>query len=245
MDKKILTLVIGLTLLNLFPLINAESIGSFRVGEQFQITNFCNSGDCSYMNISSITYPNGTVLFLNKVMSQVGQGFNYSFSTDTKGAYSFDTCADPTGKYTCERDSFSVNTIGGTLTSAKAITYTIILIISLLTLVGLLWIGFLMPSKNKTDEMTGYIFALNNLKYLKYTLLGFAYMTLVWISYFVWMIAYSFLDFSFLTKVFRIGFVFLAVLTLPLFILYVYITIANLVRDTKIKDLLLRGLRVR
>ena len=140
---------------------------------------------------------------------------------------------------------FQVTSIGIEFTTGKAILYSVIMIVSILTFMGLLWIGLALPSGNKTDEFTGYVIAVRNLKYLKYFLLGFSYITLLWINYFAWMITYAYLDFEFLANIFRFMFTFMAILTLPLFILFAWITISNLVRDIQVGDALMRGLRVK
>ncbi len=142
------------------------------------------------------------------------------------------------------KEQFTVNVLGEEFTTAKATSYSFTLIFSILIFIGLLILGLVLPSKNKSDEMTGYIIAIRNIKYLKYFLLGFAYVTLLWIMYFSWMITYTYLSFIFLSTIFRFMFTFLAVLTLPLFILFIYLTITNLIRDSKIKDALLRGIDI-
>jgi len=244
MNKKYLFLILGIFLISL---VSAEinNYQPIKAGQCITIKQTCAS--CTYVNFS-LSYPNSTLALTNQGMNNVGGGtWTSNFCNTTQlGRYDITGSGDLSGTDTSFNVLyFEVTTTGKELTSAKATSYTIILIISILVFLGLLWFGFAMPSKNKTDEMTGYIFALNNLKYLKYTLLGFAYTTLVWISYFIWMISYSFLDFGFLTDIFRVGFIFLTVLIFPLFILYTYIIIVNIVKDRKIGDMLTRGLRVR
>jgi len=78
MKKIFIFLILGMFLLNL-GFVNAENIGTFKLNEEFEITNYCNSGDCSYMNLSSITYPNGTVFYINEQMTKTGQEFNYFY----------------------------------------------------------------------------------------------------------------------------------------------------------------------
>ena len=142
-------------------------------------------------------------------------------------------------------EAFQVTPTGNSLDSAKSLAYILIFIISFLIFIGLLIIGIALPVSNKRDEMTGYILAVNNLKYLKMFCLGLAYVTLVFMSYFVYNFSYAYLDMTFMTNIFYFIFIGLAYLTLPLFILSSFFTIANLVRDSKVADLLSRGLRTR
>jgi len=188
-----------------------------------------------------ITYGKGAPLCLNCWTSILPA------ENITIGAYSYQIKCQSEGLniggYTT--GGFEVTYLGETLDTAKSISYSVIMIISILIFIGLFWIGLALPSGNKTDEFTGYVIAVRNLKYLKYVLLGFSYITLLWISYFSWMITYTYLDFEFLTNIFRFMFTFLAILTLPLFILFVWITISNFVRDSQVRDALRRGLKVK
>jgi hypothetical protein len=59
------------------------------------------------------------------------------------------------------------------------------------------------------------------------------------------MLSYSYLDMDFLSNILRMVFTSMAVLTLPGFIIFTYILIANLIKDTKVSELLERGFTVR
>lgn len=241
MKKLLLTLILGMFLISFASAL--ETLGTFKQGEEIRISQVCS--DATYINISSIAYPNSSVAISNIEMTSAGSGeFYYDFSlTETTGTYQVRGISDG-----CEgtfATSFEITATGKSLTPEKATSYSIIFFISLLIFVGLLWVGIALPSNNKSDEFTGYILAVRNIKYVKYVLLGFSYITLVWISYFTWMMSYAYLDFEFLTTIFRFIFTFLAVATLPLFILFVYLTITNLIRDSQVADALMRGLRVK
>jgi hypothetical protein len=92
----------------MFALVSADSIGdNYKIDEEMQITNYCQSGTCTYINLSSIEYPNGTITYLNSPMTQDGQTFNYSFTPDQVGKYFFITWGDPSIEVR-DKDSFSV-----------------------------------------------------------------------------------------------------------------------------------------
>jgi hypothetical protein len=92
----------------LFTFVSADSIGdNYKVDEQMQITNYCQAGTCTYMNLSSIEYPNGTVSYLNSIMTQNGQTFNSSFTPDQVGEFYFVTCGD-SSVAVCDKDEFTV-----------------------------------------------------------------------------------------------------------------------------------------
>lgn len=241
LNKKTLSLMFLLVLTMLIPLISAqENLGTFKQSETVQLVQTCSI--CDYVTLDSIKYPDGTINNVEENMTKIGSTFYYNFTqTSQLGEYIYNTHYS---NWTAPV-SFEINPLGKELTSAKATSYTIILIFSILIFIGLLYFGLMMPSGNKKDDMTGYILAVSNLKYLKHLLLALSYVCLIWISYFSWMIVYSFLDFDFLSNIFRFIFFTSVILALPLFILYVYLSIVNIIKDNKIGDSLMRGLRIK
>ncbi len=226
----------------------SAEINSFppvKQGECVIVKQVCAS--CSYVN-TSISFPNSTLAVTNVGMSDEGGGtWTHEFcNTSEKGRYDVIGSGDLLGTDTgFDVLHFDVSATGTELTQAKAISYTVILIISILIFLGTLFVAIKLPSKNKSDELTGYIIAVSNLKYVKRTLFGLSYLTLVWISYFVWMITHAFLDFTFLSSLFKVIFYTLAISIFPLFVLYIYFIIANFIKDKEIADFLLRGLSVK
>ena len=96
------------SLIFMLTLVSADSIGDgYEVNEEMQITNYCESGDCTYVNISSIEYPNGTITYPNAAMTKNGQDFNYTFTPDQVGTYYFITFGD-TNTITYDKDTFTV-----------------------------------------------------------------------------------------------------------------------------------------
>lgn len=240
-NKILLLLLIGIFMVN-FTSAEINNFAGVVQGDCVTIKQICAS--CSYVN-TSISYPNSTLAITNQGMSNQGGGtWTYEFcNTSKKGRYDVTGSGDLLGTDTgFDVLFFKVSATGTELTQAKAISYTVILIISILIFFGLLFVGIKLPSKNKSDELTGYIIAVSNLKHLKTFLLGLSYLSIMWISYFTWMITHAFLDFTFLSSMFKIIFYTLAISTLPLFVLYIYFTISNFIKDKDIQDLLSRGL---
>jgi len=113
-------------LMFILTFVSADSIGDgYKVDEEMQITNYCQAGVCTYMNLSSVEYPNGTMVYLNAAMTQNGQTFNYSFTPDQVGTYYFVTCGDSSVSV-CDKDYF-ICTYNGEVNNDVAI-YIILLI---------------------------------------------------------------------------------------------------------------------
>lgn len=223
---------------------DVQTLGTAKQNDCIQLIQTC--GNCSQVNISSIQYPNQSQVILQVIMQKSGSTYNYTFcNTQDSGQYIYNTIGDPDGIVTVQPVNFFISATGKDLTSAKATAYVIIFIISFIIFLGFLLLGIYLPSNNKTNEMTGYIIAVNNLKYLKLLFLSFAYLTAVFIAYLSWMISYSYLDMDFLTRLLQFLFFAEAIAILPLFILAIYFLISNWIRDTKVEELLSRGLSTR
>lgn len=226
-------------LILLLGLVSAD-LGTFRQGECVKIKTILNA---SSVNISTISYPNSTVIISNKAMTKTGQTFSYTFcNTSILGTYIYDYFDNSGNVYV---NSFEITPTGNDLSSSQSVVYIIIFIISFIIFIGLLTLGIYLPEGNKKNEMTGYIIAVSNLKYLKLVSLFLAYLTAMILSYFSWMVSYAYLEMEFIGDIFRFLFYGEAILILPIFILFVFITIANLVKDNKIADGLTRGLRMK
>jgi hypothetical protein len=117
-------------------LVSAEqsNLGTMKMNTCFDLYQTCD--DCSYVNLTSIKYPDGTTDILNLGMTKTNQNFNYSFCNTTAiGDYTYTTCGDKDGVYTCEVIGFSVSPSGfvGTLGF-----YILILVLS----AGVIILGF-------------------------------------------------------------------------------------------------------
>lgn len=109
--RKIIILMIGMFLFS-FAFVSADSIGTFKLNQKMQITNYCSSADCAYANITSIQLPDGSFTYLNEAMTQTGNDFNYSYTPTQTGTYTFKTCSNPNAETLCESDTFDVTPNG-------------------------------------------------------------------------------------------------------------------------------------
>lgn len=232
-------MVVGLLVL---PFIFAEvqTLGTFKQNDCIELKQICSN--CSY-NYIQVLYPNSSIALNTIIMSKNGNYYNTTFcQTSINGKYISNGVGNLNGINTTWTYDYYITATGSDFNIAKAVSYILIFFVSLLVFVGLLIMGLYIPVSNSKDEMTGYILAINNLKYLKLVMIGFAYIMAVFISYFSWMVCFAYLDMNFVSDIFRFIFYALAYTTLPLFILFTYLTITNLVRDSQIGDMLSRGL---
>jgi len=113
-----------------------ENLGTFKTGSCINLLQTCS--DCTYNNISSVTYPDGTQALGQVAMEKIGTQFNYTFcDTAHIGRHNVNGYGDPTGVKTIFVYYFDVTASGGFENNT---TFFIIIIV---IAVGLLLLGFI------------------------------------------------------------------------------------------------------
>lgn len=143
-------LVITALIFSMIPLINAEiqSLGNFKQNECVNLIQTC--GNCTYVNITSVLYPNSSQVLGETEMTKSGTRYNYTFcSTSVLGTYIVNGVGDSNGVNTIWNYNFFVTTTG---VNRESILNNSIFIF--LTLIGILlviaganmgipWFGFI------------------------------------------------------------------------------------------------------
>jgi len=84
--KGMIFLVVGLFLISL----TSASLGTFKENTEVDLIQTCNN--CTYCNLTSIKYPNGSNMFSNVEMTQDNTYFNYTLNesyTNTLGTHKY------------------------------------------------------------------------------------------------------------------------------------------------------------
>jgi hypothetical protein len=92
----------------MFTLVSAENIGNFQVDQPMEITNYCQAGVCTYITLVSLELPNGSIVYPDASMTKNNQAYNYSYTPDQIGEYTFVTCGDSLIAI-CDSDTFDVS----------------------------------------------------------------------------------------------------------------------------------------
>lgn len=149
-NKQKQLLLVGIVLLVFLPLIFAE-VQTLSPQKQYacvSLPQVCSS--CTYVNLSSIKYPNSTMNNLNVAMTKNGVNFNYNFcETDQLGTYIITTCGDKDSTFQCAVYDFVVTPTG--MQPSSFLNNPILIILGLLGLVlcivgatkGIPWFGFI------------------------------------------------------------------------------------------------------
>jgi len=147
-------IVLMLMALMILPLVSATenlaSLPPIKQGACMPLVQYCSN--CTYVNITSMSFPNGTVISLNYLTEKFGADtyVNNSFcDTNQLGGYTYGTMGDINGVITSQPVSREVTTTGYMQTTSQGMGSIafLILMMGLTCLFG--WIGFkLAESKN-------------------------------------------------------------------------------------------------
>ena len=130
-------IVLGILLSLLYVnFVSAEqsNLGTMKQHDCISLYQTCD--DCTYVNLTSVKYPDGTIETFNLYMTKKNQNFNFTFCNTTNiGEYTYTVAGDKGGVYSTEVIGFSVSPSGfvGTLGF-----YILILVLS----AGVIILGF-------------------------------------------------------------------------------------------------------
>src|SRR4030067_1994200 len=80
MNKLSISMIVMLLILIVPTMAVKDSLGIFRVGDTINLLQLCS--DCTYVNITSVMYPNSTTLLSNVPMQKIGSEFNYTLNSN-------------------------------------------------------------------------------------------------------------------------------------------------------------------
>jgi hypothetical protein len=110
MNKLTIIFLTAFLLGFLIPVASAD-LGTFKQNSCISLYQFCS--DCSYVNVTSIQYPDGTIESLNEAMTKNDVDYNYTFcNTSNLGNYYYVVKGDAGGSVATERLGFSITLNG-------------------------------------------------------------------------------------------------------------------------------------
>ncbi len=106
-------------------LISATDLPTAKQDENITLVQFCPT--CSYITISSITYPDNTISYLNSNMTRNGSTYEYLFiDTSQIGKYIYFVEGDKDGIVQGEALNFEINYSGKDLYTSQSIIYILL-----------------------------------------------------------------------------------------------------------------------
>ena len=129
MDNKLNYIIIGIIFLMVVMPLASANLGTFKQGECVNIKTILNA---TWVNISTISYPNSSLVLSNDNMTKTGQTFSYDFcDTTTLGTYTYDYFDSNDNVYV---NDFLINTAG---VDGNSTPVLIAMGIALIVLIGL------------------------------------------------------------------------------------------------------------
>lgn len=236
--KRLMFIMIGMFLI---ASASATSIGTFKQNENVQLYQTCNN--CTYCNLTRVSYPNSTNILTNINMTQDNSYFSYNIgagNTTILGTWSY--CYDCGNAV--EKDTgcieFDVNTTGVELTTAKAFIYLGLLALLIIIFVIDLFAVPMLPSGDLRDD-DGRIISINKLKYLRPVLYGIAWFLLIGIIFIGSNIAFAYLGTNLLGSILFKIFQIMMLMSYPMLLLAFIGILYNIVQDKKMKKMMNRG----
>lgn len=228
MKKILMFFILGIFLISL----TSATLPPVKQNDCVQLKTILNT---AWVNISSITYPNETTLFLNEAMTKNALTFNYSFcETDLLGVYTYDYFDAEEKVYV---NDFLVTPSGKVSSVAEAILYFVLIIIMFAGSVVIFYFILILPYQNPTDE-EGTVVEITKLKYLKIFLITILYPIVIIILNLMNGLAVNFMSLTIFTGI--IGFLFETLLRLAwvwtvIMALWVFYL---LIRDTNFRKII-------
>lgn len=221
-------------------IINISALGStYPLGEN-NLFFECNFNEViptssATMNISIVYLKTGELIVDNQEIQARGQGsFNYSVTFNNSGFYDVSSyCYDSTNT-SSQTQKIKVNYQGEELATSESILYAVLFVASLI-IFGLVLFGAIkIPWKNQVSP-DGRAVTINDLKYLKFFFWGITYILLLWIFFLLSGISRNYLFLSGFTNLFYWMYLVMAVLLFPLALISVFLMLAVILTDKKIR----------
>lgn len=239
---RILYLLSLAIIINLVLVSGIESLGTFQKDKCVELLQTCSN--CTYVNISSLTYPNSSLTLRNVAMSKTGTQYNYTFCTPTlAGQYIVNGFGDADGVTTIFAYDFIVTYTGTEYTTSQAILHLVFIIASIAVFVLCLYGAIKVPYRNPRNP-DGIIIGVNQLKYLKIIFIVFSYILLVFIVGLLRGITYNYIAEIGVYRLFNWIYWIMLSFMYPIIVFTLILLLINFLVDKKLNKALIRGIEI-
>lgn len=154
-SKLILSIFLAILLIGVTTA-GKESLGTFKQGDTVRIVQVCD--DASYVNISSVSYPNGSIALGETTMTSSGSGEFYTDFTDTSTLGTYDVRGISDGCEGTFTFYFEITPSGSSsVGTGESMSYIGSLIVMLVIAITFLITGFV--SKNLAAKISFFCFS--------------------------------------------------------------------------------------
>jgi len=247
--KKFISLLIFMILIG-YATCFVSAVQTYKAGDSIDLRVFCtNNGTyCSAGAVcnGSVVDPKGMILMSNVNMTTSDYViFNLTLNSSNStvnGEYQFSAFCLDQGKAKADSFSFMITPSGIEPTSSQGLMFIALLVMTSFLMCLCLYFSFALDGNNLYD-VGGNFLKVNFNKYIKQGLLFFSYLFFTINIYFAWQISRNFLVINIATDLLRSFFMFLEIMTLPIFIGFVITALTKFVLDLRLDKLGKRGLK--
>ena len=239
--KYMLFCIFGILSILLINLTNASiELGTFKKNDCIQLQQTCDN--CTYVNLTSITYPNSTLSYINSLMTKSGVKYNYSFcNTTLLGHYLYSVQGDRNGIISVEEGNFDITYTGDSLNTQKSILYVALLFVLLFFFILIIYFSGKLPSSEVRSD-SGELLDINGLKYIGSVLIFADWMILIAIFYVTSSLAFAYLGEVLLAQIFFMFYKVCFRLTLPIIVVWFIWIFYQIFKDKKLRRMLEHGI---
>jgi len=246
MKKILMLLLLGIFLIS-FISSQETSLGVFELNKEIELIQICSNETslCDACNISSVKYPNSTIIISDVPMTKRTSDFNYTLNNSyviVNGKYLVNGICLTASELTVWTYTFDVTLSGKLFTTQQAILYLVLDVFLIFMLMLSLWGAIILPFKNERDMSDSIIIGINYYKYLKVFLFYFSYLLFTWILNIFVGVSNNYLDLGLAFPIFAFLLRFLIGLMYPSFIILWFAWFLLFLTDRKIHEQIMRGL---
>lgn len=243
--KLLSTILVMLTMLTLLSFISAEinTLGIYKLNNCVELKQIC--ANCTFINITSILYPNSSLAVSDVAMTKKGADFNYTFcNTSLYGRYIYNTLGDPDGELAIAPITFEITNTGENFTGQISSVYILAVIFLVILILAISFIITKLPSSDAMDQQ-GYILQINWLKYLRPVLWITIWAIGLAILFLISNISLAYIPNSMVGDLFfalyKIAF-WMSIVMLPVYIMWIFY---RAFQDREMKKLIERGVQIK
>lgn len=229
----------------ILPVVTAEStqvLGTFKKGFAVNLKQICSN--CTFNNITTVIYPNSSIVVSNIAMTKTGTEYNYTLPatrTQVNGEYIVSGFGDLNGVNTIWTYSFYITPNGDNIDTGQGMLYIIAFVFGLV-LFGLFMFGAVkINGRNETDTSGEYYISVNWNKYIKIFCISFAYLTMMWLLWMSFNISSAYLNFEGASKFIERIYLIMVAAFRPLFVMTIIFMVIKGIKDLNLQEKIKTG----
>jgi len=217
-----------------------SDLGTFKQDECITLYQTCSS--CSYVNLTAVKFPNGTIKDYNLEMTKSGSEYTYNYcETSDIGKYFYTVKGDKGGTDTTETISFEITYYGKNISTSQAILSGFMLLIFIFFMFAVVFFINKLPGSNAVDE-EGRLMSINWLKYARAPLWFVEWMLLIGILFISSNLSFAYLGDELFAKTLHTLFRILFGFTPVIVIVWIGWIFTKIFHDKQMQKLLDRGI---